>query len=144
MIKGKNKRILAVIMENLYQYKGKVLSVYDGDGVYRIAIDLGMGLTVVKHCRLSSVDCPELRGNQHRAGIIVRDYVREVILGKDVILKTYKDRSGKYGRLLVDVSVGGMDLGEHLRSKGFARPYDGLKREPWGQNDLRNIIASSL
>lgn len=125
---------------NLYSYKAKILSVYDGDGVYTADIDLGIGISMRKHLRLYGVDCPELRGIQRNAGIIVRDYVRSVILNQDVVIKTYKDKSGKYGRLLCDVYFHEHCLSEVLIGLSYAQPYFGGTKEPWTTEKLQIIL----
>ena len=131
----------------MYVYKAKILSVYDGDGVFDAEIDMGMNLKQRKDIRLYGVDTPEMRGEQHRAGTVVRDFVRELILGKDVVVKTKKDKSGKYGRLLADITISplsvtsGTDLGQILIEKGYAKPYFGGKKEGWSMEEIDKILG---
>ena len=40
------------------------------------------------------------RGPEKAEGMISRNWLRERILNKDIILQTIKDKTGKYGRLL--------------------------------------------
>jgi micrococcal nuclease len=91
-----------------YWYKAKVVSVYDADTI-RVNVDLGLGIT---NCggngkgvsvRLYGIDAPEVRGDEREQGIIARDRLRELILDKEVIIQTIKDKTGKYGRYLVMV-----------------------------------------
>lgn len=126
--------------ENLYHYKAFIYNVYDGDGVYKANVHMGIGLYADKHLRLYGVDCPELRGLQKKAGIIVRDYVRSLILNKDVIIKTHKDQLGKYGRLMVDIHINDTDLAGHLIMLGYGKPYFGAKKVPWTRDELLHII----
>ena len=128
----------------MYQYRAKILSVYDGDGVFDVLIDMGLNLKQRKDVRLYGIDAPELRGMEHKAGIVVRDYVREMILGNTVTLTTKKDRTGKYGRLLADIDTDGSDLGSHLINIGFAKPYFGGKKEVWTDKELDDIIKSGV
>lgn len=86
--------------EVLYKYKAKITEVYDGDTV-TAAIDLGF--SVVWHdvkIRLYGIDTPEIRGAERPEGLVARDYLRALILDKDVFLETIKDTTGKYGRYL--------------------------------------------
>lgn len=129
-----------MINNNLYNYRAIINYVYDGDGIYRSTIDLGIGIQVHKHLRLYGVDCPELRGNQHIAGIVVRNYVRRLILDKEVIVSTHKDKVGKYGRLLVDVHIDGLNLADDLISLGYAKPYFGKTKDLWTYAELVHII----
>jgi len=131
-----------MIQEFQFKYLAQVCSVYDGDGVYDCRIDMGMKFFVEKQVRLYGVDTPELRGDQKIAGRVVRDFVRECILDKQVILYTQKDKSGKYGRLLADVKFdNGKDLATLLLEKGYAKEYFGGKKEPWTQEELDFIIS---
>ena len=87
----------------MYEYRAEVLSVYDGDTI-RVTIDLGFGVVLSnQQVRLLGIDTPEVRGASKEAGYVSRDYVRESILGRTIILKTKKDKTGKYGRWLGDV-----------------------------------------
>jgi len=101
-----------------YEYKAKVTKVYDGD-TFTVDIDLGLGVWMHgQKIRLYGVDTPEVRGKERARGIQVRDYVRELILGENVLLRTFKDKKGKYGRWLARVLVaknwGNVDLSQHL------------------------------
>ncbi len=89
--------------EHLYYYRAVVVSVYDGDTI-RADIDLGLHTWVKREkIRLARINAPELRGDERPAGLQSRDFLRNLILGKEVVLKTFKDRKGKYGRYLAEV-----------------------------------------
>ena len=87
----------------MYEYKAVITDVYDADTV-TANIDLGFksGLRGVK-LRLYGIDAPEMRGEEKEAGRVSRDWLRERVLDKEVFLRTYRDRTGKYGRWLADV-----------------------------------------
>jgi len=124
-----------------YKYLATVTSVYDGDGAYECTIDMGMKLFVEKQVRLYGIDTPELRGKQKIAGRKVRDFVRECILGKEVVLHTKRDKSGKYGRLLAIIKFDtNKDLAKVLMKKGYAKEYLGGKKEPWSNKELEFIL----
>ncbi len=91
-------------MENfLYHYKVYVAKVYDGDTI-TVNIDLGLHTFVNKvKIRLARINAPELRGAEREKGLKSRDFLRELILGKEVIIQTIKDRKGKYGRYIGEV-----------------------------------------
>ncbi len=89
--------------DNLYYYRAKIISVYDGDTV-RVDIDLGLKMWVHNEkIRLARINAPELRGDQKKAGLLSRDFLRGLVLEKEVILQTIKDRQGKYGRYLAEI-----------------------------------------
>ena len=88
------------MLDNLYFYKAVITSVYDGDTI-TATFDLGMrikreGLKV----RLYGINAPELRGETLIEGRASRDFLRELILGKEAVIQTMKDKKGKYGRYL--------------------------------------------
>jgi micrococcal nuclease len=116
----------------MYEYKAHIVDVYDGDTL-RADIDLGFGVWIKNQSvRWLEIDTPELRGEEREEGLAARDYVRSLILDKDVILKTYKDEKGKYGRWLAEVYFIDTEIiewnnsiNEHLIQKGYAIPYPG-------------------
>lgn len=89
----------------LYHYHAEVTSVYDGD-TCTVDIDLGLGVWVRgEKIRFYRINAPEVRGASKVAGKKSRDYLRGLIDKQSVILKTVKDKKGKYGRYLADVWV---------------------------------------
>ena len=106
-----------------YTYKAHVIGVYDGD---TITVDIDLGMNTWKKdvkIRLARIDTPEIRGAERPQGLQVRDYVRVLILDQEVILKTTKDKTGKYGRYLAEVILGDMNLNDHLLELGMAKEY---------------------
>lgn len=84
----------------LYWYKAYVTEVYDGD-TCTVELDLGYDFFRKKHkVRLYGIDTPELRGEEREQGLIARDYLRHLILEKEVLLESIKDTTEKYGRYL--------------------------------------------
>ena len=73
--------------------------------------------------RLYGIDTPELRGSEREEGLKVRDILREMILDQEVIINTYKDKQGKYGRYLANIFLNGIDINEWLLDNGHAKPY---------------------
>jgi len=91
-------------MENiLYHYNAKVTKVYDGDTI-TVDIDLGMKLILKgEKIRLYGINTPEVRGIEREDGLKSRDFLSSMILGKDILIKTIKDKKGKYGRYLGEI-----------------------------------------
>jgi len=114
--------------EKLYFYKALVTGVYDGD-TCTVNIDLGL------HCwlhgekiRFARIDAPELRGEEREQGLLSRDYLRELILNKEIFLETIKDKKGKYGRYLGEIwildSQGKyININDKMMADGYAQPY---------------------
>lgn len=93
----------------MYTYKAIITSVYDGDTV-TADVDLGFRSHLKKlKFRLYGIDAPEVRGEERPEGLKARDWLRERILGKEVTIRSVKDRTGKYGRWLAHVYVSAGD-----------------------------------
>jgi len=107
-------------MQDLYHYRGFVTKVYDGDTI-TVDIDVGFHITMKKEkVRLYRINTPEVRGEERTQGIISRDWLRERILNKEIMLETFKDKKGKYGRWLADVWIDGECVNDELVNKGLA------------------------
>jgi micrococcal nuclease len=90
---------------SLYHYRAKVTDVYDGD-TCTVEIDLGLSTWVRgEKVRLNRINAPEMRGADAAKGTKSRDFLRGLILGKDVLLQTIKDAREKYGRYLGEIWV---------------------------------------
>ncbi len=89
--------------DQLYNYRAVVVSVYDGDTI-RVDIDLGLKTWVRNEkIRLARIDAPELRSSEKEAGKAARDFLRTLILNREIILETEKDKEGKYGRYIGEI-----------------------------------------
>lgn len=107
----------------MYNYKAKIIDVYDGDTVTAM-VDLGFLHFQEMKLRLYGIDTPELRGEEREQGIIVRDILREMVLGKEVTIRSYKDRQGKYGRYLANIILeDGLEVNQWLVDNGHAKEY---------------------
>lgn len=107
---------------DLYFYKAKVIDIYDGDSI-TILVDLGFSITVKKKVRLYGIDTPELRGTEREDGLKALNYLKSLVLNKDVIVQTYKDKTGKYGRLLATIYLDEININEKLVNENYAMPY---------------------
>lgn len=120
------------VKSKLYHYIAHVTDVYDGD---TITVDIDMGMGLWQHdvrIRLWRVDTSELRGDDREQGLAARDFVRSLVMDRDILLRTIldkrgQDRTGKYGRLLGEVLVEDnsgrmLNLNQLLLDKGFATP----------------------
>jgi micrococcal nuclease len=103
-----------------YKYKAFVTKVYDGDTI-TVNIDLGFGIKIFKQkIRLYGINTPEIRGECKEDGYKSRDYLSNLILNKEIILETYKDKTCKYGRWLGIIHFEGVNLNEDLVEKELA------------------------
>lgn len=87
----------------MYEYSFLVTRVIDGDTVEGVA-DLGFGVSKKMKVRLYDVDTPEIfrpkSKEEKELGLKAREFVKEKVLNKKVLLKTIKDNKGKFGRYL--------------------------------------------
>lgn len=109
--------------DELYSYSALVTSVYDADTI-TCDIDLGFGVILKKQkIRLFGIDAPEMRGDEREEGIKSRNFLRSLILDKDILLKTMKDKRCKYGRwigLIYQSDNSGKPINYLLIEKGYA------------------------
>lgn len=110
----------------IYQYRARVVSVYDGDTV-RADVDLGF-FTWIRNeqFRLARIDAPEIRGPSRNDGLRSRDRLREWVLGNDVLIET--EKKGKYGRyiaeLFLETEHGLVNVNDRLVEEGLAEHVD--------------------
>ena len=105
---------------NTFVYNAHVDRVYDGDTV-TCSIDCGFGIVMKKQkIRLYGINCKEVRGEERKEGLIARDKLREKILDKDIIIKTVKDKKGKYGRYLGIIYYQNENINDWLVENGYA------------------------
>lgn len=120
-------------MNDFYKYKAIVTKIYDGDTV-TLDIDLGFNVWLKnQNVRLHQINAPELRGDERSAGLTSRDVLRNLILGKEVILESIKDSTEKYGRWLgvihynptpEQLTSPWMNINEWLVKSGYAEFKD--------------------
>ena len=109
----------------MYEYRAYVRKVYDGDTI-TVDIDLGFGVVLKNQkLRLTGINTPEVRGKQRQEGLKVRDLVRSRIANKWVVIKTEKDKRGKYGRWLATVFEPSVEesVNKWLLNEGHAVEY---------------------
>ncbi len=111
--------------DKLFLYRAKIVSVYDGD-TCRADIDLGLHTWIHNESlRLIRINAPERRGAEKEQGIESGNFLRDLINGKEVIIETFSDKSGKYGRYLVEIWLpqddgSYLNVNDLLVEKGFA------------------------
>ena len=92
----------------MYEYKAELIRIVDGD-TYDLDIDLGMGVHRHERIRLADVNTPETYGvkkdsDEYLAGLEAKVHVQESFAMADaIVVRTKKDKKGKYGRYIADV-----------------------------------------
>lgn len=122
----------------MYEYKAKILDVYDGD-TFTFEVYVGFDVIVRSKMRLYGINTPEVRGVEKEYGKEVRDYVKSLIEDKEVTIKVYK--KGKFGRYVAEVwfdkdGVGEdkNNLTEHLLETGKGKEF--MKNESKATNEI--------
>lgn len=86
-----------------YWYDAYCTKVYDGDTIH-VNVDKGFSDWRIKMIiRLHRINTPEIRGEERSLGLVAKARVEELILDKKIIIKTFKDKTGKYGRYLAEI-----------------------------------------
>lgn len=107
----------------MYEYKATVENVVDGDTV-DVTVDLGFKIQTKQRVRLARIDTPERAQANYQ---IAKDFVKNAVLGKSVIIKT--DKVSKWGYYLAEVMFDGKNLNDELFNAGLAKYYDGGHKE---------------
>jgi micrococcal nuclease len=117
----------------MYEYKAKVINVVDGDTI-DVVIDLGFDIKYSTRVRLYGINTPETRSRNKKekdAGLKAKCRLTELLLNSEpgVIIRTIKDDSvEKYGRLLANIFLNGVNVNELLLQEGLAVPYFGKNK----------------
>ncbi|MCB0095696.1 MAG: thermonuclease family protein [Caldilineaceae bacterium] len=120
------------VKSQLYHYAAVVTDVYDGDTI-TVDMDLGLGIwRKGQKIRFWKVDTPELKGPDRVVGLQVRDFISEMLLNKEVLIRTILDKrgvdsTGKFGRLLGEILVEDeegrlINVNQLLLERGLAEP----------------------
>lgn len=127
----------------MYEYRAKVIRVVDGD-TFDLEVDPGFHLEYTDRFRLYGFDTPECRLGrgctplEKEIGLLVKEYVKQLIEGKTVTIRTYKEGSLK--RWLCDIDPQqsfGCNLGSFLHEHDFA------SGSPKGKTKWRNTYRRS-
>lgn len=96
----------------------------------KVIVDLGFDITSLQTLRFYGINTPEMKGKDKINGKISRDWLRNkidqaIMNSKFIIVKTHKDKKGKYGRLLAEVFIENEEksLNEQMLTLGLAVEY---------------------
>ena len=129
----------------MYEYRCKVVKIIDGDTV-DVDIDLGFGVWLHKErVRLYGIDTPESRTRdleEKKYGLAAEDFLTGMLDDDQIILKTHKDKTGKFGRILgelfVKTSVGELSINQSLVENNHAVRYYGQSKNEMLSEHLAN------
>jgi micrococcal nuclease len=112
--------------EPTYLYRAKVLKVLNGDTV-DMDIDLGFYVQMkAQRVRLLGIDAPEPSGETQAAGEAATAYLKNLIEGKTVIVRTIHDedspdRTTSFGRWSGQIYLEGTDISQEMIRSGHAK-----------------------
>lgn len=107
----------------MYEYKAKVERVVDGNTL-KLVIDLGFNITIRETVRLLGVDAFDTKGNERHLGLAAKEFMKELLEGKEVIVETRKDDSFGWRLAKVWIPNGDymIDVCKLLIEQGHAKP----------------------
>lgn len=135
---------------DFYTYKASldakrgIDSVYDGDTVSNLVIDMGFKMKYINSFRIIGIDTPELRTKskiEKAKGYQARNMLRLIIGNNDLAIQSISAKgTGKYGRVLGHLFVKNGDIwqnaGNELIKCGLAVEYwGGTKVKDWSKDD---------
>jgi len=117
----------------MYEYSCKVERVVDGDTI-DVVLDLGFDILYKSRVRLYGIDTPESRTrnlDEKARGKMASAFLKEAIEnGTKVVIQTkLKDSKGKFGRVLGDVVVDGVNINQLMIDNFHAAAYFGQSKE---------------
>jgi len=97
--------------------------VYDGDTLLDLVLDLGFGIRIKIKSRLKGINAPEVRGSERKKGLKTKLFlghaIEKAFLSQQLLIESHRDQ-GKYGRWLITVWDGDINLNELMVEKGLA------------------------
>lgn len=117
------------VLDNLYYYKFRVDRVIDGDTIEG-KLDKGCkNFDEDVQIRLRHIDAPEKRGATKEAGEGAKRFLEALILGKEVIVHTIKEKDDdSFGRMLGEVYLPTTErdiyVNQYMMENGQAVPFE--------------------
>ena len=117
----------------MHEYNAIVRRVVDGDTM-DVTLDLGFDILYNNRIRLYGINTPESRTRdleEKERGLAAKDRVKEMCpVGSTVTIRTTKDGRGKFGRILGEIFLEGMEysVNKVLVTEGHAVEYFGGKK----------------
>ena len=117
----------------MYEYSCTVDRVVDGDTI-DVILDLGFDILYRSRVRLYGIDTPESRTrdkDEKVRGKLAGVFLQEAIdNGSKVIIETkLKDSKGKFGRVLGNVIVDGININQQMIANYLAVAYFGQSKD---------------
>ena len=133
----------------MYEYNCEVKRVVDGDTV-DVVIDLGFDIHYSSRVRLYGIDTPESRTrnkDEKVRGIMSKEYLIDALSKGQVVIKTYRDKKGKFGRVLGEMYVDDSSINLRMVDEYLAVKYEGQNKADIEKEHILNrqtLIAKGL
>jgi len=130
----------------MYEYRCKVVKIIDGDTV-DVDIDLGFGVWLKKErIRMFGIDTPESRTRdleEKKYGNAAKEFITGMLDDDGgIVLKTRKDKEGKYGRILGELwrttDFADKSINDYMIEKHHAVAYHGQSKESIEEEHIKN------
>lgn len=124
----------------MYEYNCEILRVVDGDTV-DVSIDLGFDISYKSRVRLYGIDTPESRTrdkDEKARGLMSKEYLMNELSKGQVVIKTHKDKKGKFGRVLGEMYVGDRNVNMMMVDDYLAVEYHGQSKEEIEKEHIKN------
>lgn len=111
-------------MGPVFIYNATVEKVVDGDTV-DLTVDLGFRVTRKDRYRLYGLNAPESKTPE---GPLATEFLRSILpVGKKVVIRSHRPtsvpRADQYGRFIVEIMDGAININDLVVEKGFAVPF---------------------
>ena len=136
----------------MYEYNIVIQRWVDGDTV-DVDIDLGFGIWMKdERVRLMGIDTPESRTRdleEKKYGLAAKKFLTGMLDDEaGITLKTYKDKEGKFGRILGELwrttEYGDQSINQYLVDKHHAVRYYGQSKSEMVSEHLHNRTLVKL
>ncbi len=133
----------------MYEYNCEIKRVVDGDTV-DVIIDLGFDIFYKSRVRLYGIDTPESRTrdkDEKVRGLMSKQYLIDELEKGQVVIKTHKDKKGKFGRVLGEMYVGDKNINLMMVDEYLAVKYKGQNKADIEKEHILNrqtLIAKGL
>ncbi len=125
----------------MHTYQCKIVRVVDGDTV-DVDIDLGFGIWLRnQRIRMYGIDTPESRTRdleEKKYGKAATAYLVNWTNAGGIVLKTYKDGKGKYGRILGELWYADVNINKKMVEEHHAVEYYGQSKEEIAEQHIKN------
>ena len=119
----------------------KVTKIVDGDTI-DVMLDLGFDIKYKSRVRLFGIDTPESRTRdkvEKKYGLMAKKFLQENLKKGKLVIKTHKgSETGKFGRILGEIYVNGINVNQLMCSKYHAVEYYGQSKESIEKEHLKN------